>query len=1307
MKKDKLTKLIVAEIIAGSVLALGVGGSAVQAATTYDYLEGKWQPQEAEATYKYTSNDKDITDWAVPVYDKQGKQVFELMYLPEGEKFLNLNSYKSDYEMLRNAVTQEEASPLINKAMVIGTKYWADVIKAKNTTPLQLFIISSKEYGNASAIAWNCVGTGKDYKFVTDNVFAEVIQRDREITHISNLSDIDVKELKEGDYTAFGHIIVGDYLGSKEWDATKGLYGMRVDAENFSHLPSSEVGMDMIATLNHELTHALGLSFSGQRAMDSHRNYITDIAIEYEGDDWYKNRYNYIYKMEDKLNGWTAHLMDQNGKLAKPGLYVAPTVAADKLLRESQGKFKADDFFIIDNLYIYSEGIGEGGAKQPHADTPYAGKAFFVGDTVSQLLQGAENFKTPVPGVYGISVNTWEPYDYKYYSPELSHTSLPILMSHNQYRNYTINTELELAVMKDIGYDIDIRNQYGRSVYGSNLSLINEDGYSARNAEGSAYLANTYNNAYLGVGMHVFGNNNNITQKGDILTKGLGSVGVRIDGVGNTTTIAEGTRVHADGINGIGVLQSYGNSHELNVKGEVTAAHETGDAVRFDFGANILGSVGEYRGSYLRYYRTHSSDEGLLTVGRNLAFDYVLSSSDGKTPELDGALVQNFNLSGSVNGGKNAIYIGKNAFVENINVLEGASIMGNITSEWKNFAPKDDDAHTNYCFNIGAKEEGYVMPTRLENGKRIANEAIMLQYQGKKYDYASYIPDLVTNLNINADFAYEGDITGKENLRLNLNKGALTFDGRADITKATVAAGAILQGGTFKLNNMSSKVAAGFSDDNTGKLLNKGMLSAALPNGSDTLLRIEGVVDNGTKASGSMAMIGHAGAMGKIEITGGIEGARVLAVNPNGIYLPGDCYDISELVTVNGAKLSFDEALDYKQGVLQAVYSDDFQQVAFAGNEALQETQAAEEMGNLGRALAKQGKQENELQLAKLFQGEPTQANKTLKAIKGRQGANISAVMQQNNLLGTTLGMRLSQVNKAKTVKVKVPVKKFTEGEAVAVPVDITVKPEYDMWAKLSRNKGAINKESDYRTHAYTLGWDKQVSRDWRFGFFGSYAKGKFEAATIDNGTEDYRLGVYGGYNKGAAEALVYADYGWGRNKLNRTLSGLARTTKAQYDSNIMEIGAEYKYDLQPENNKAWHVAPYGALQLNRYSQSSYGESGAEPFNKKVAKLNNTYAGLEAGIDLERRLANGSTYGMRVGYKRGLTGVEPKQNYHYAADPAHRYTNYGEGDKNKLVLKLNGEVQTAPNWSLSAEASYEHGKKGHGYSAELSVKYSW
>ena len=54
--------------------------------------------------------------------------------------------------------------------------------------------------------------------------------------------------------------------------------------------------------------------------------------------------------------------------------------------------------------------------------------------------------------------------------------------------------------------------------------------------------------------------------------------------------------------------------------------------------------------------------------------------------ELNGEMVTDFRLSGQIAGDENAIYIGKNTFVKNINVHKGADITGAVTSDWKHFS---------------------------------------------------------------------------------------------------------------------------------------------------------------------------------------------------------------------------------------------------------------------------------------------------------------------------------------------------------------------------------------------------------------------------------------------------------------------------------------------------------------------------------------------------------------------------------------------------------------------------------------------
>ena len=207
-------------------------------------------------------------------------------------------------------------------------------------------------------------------------------------------------------------------------------------------------------------------------------------------------------------------------------------------------------------------------------ETDYSG-AYFYGEHVAVVLNGAKlvNEDTGYVGAdgsaVGIPINGYEGMDV----PELSHISLRNgLMSHFDYRNWTTFMEAELALLQDLGYDMDRRNFFGYSVYNSGADIVNNNGYSARNDAGTEYIDAPNQTAY-GIGLHVYGDDNKITQKGSINTEGYGAIGVRIDGFRNKVNVD--AYVKSNGVNGTGIWVAYGAEHELTVNGNVQALGQT------------------------------------------------------------------------------------------------------------------------------------------------------------------------------------------------------------------------------------------------------------------------------------------------------------------------------------------------------------------------------------------------------------------------------------------------------------------------------------------------------------------------------------------------------------------------------------------------------------------------------------------------------------------------------------------------------------------------------------------------------------
>lgn len=457
------------------------------------------------------------------------------------------------------------------------------------------------------------------------------------------------------------------------------------------------------STFAHELGHAMGIN-----------NYGTNEA----GD----------YHFDAALSAWDGRLADSFGNAAKPGMLIRQGSAADP------------DAFVIDdtNYDPYTLNFG--------------GNSYFQGPETMEALGGAG---TILPGhtVAGLPANGFEwLLDANGYVvgafPNLSHIELRhSMMSHQYYRNWGTFMEAELAVLQDIGIPVDRKNFFGSSVYTDNNDMDLTLGFYARNAEGTAYLPGAYNTAPLSVGLHLYGLRNTVRVSGEALSRGYGGVGVRVDGWENSLTINPGTRIHALGEGGAGLILAYGKNHRVTQRGEIVAAGPGGVGARFDFGDNMLGHNNDYRGSYIHSYgRSGPVSHGYL-------FD-----------ELNGPLVTDFDLTGTLAGSAAAIYISDKAHVENINIMNGARLFGDIISHWDPYNPH-------------------------------------IQYDGLPQDLTTALnfgltPDGGGRATATADTAffldYRGNITGEKSLNVSLEGGTLAYGGDMDVLSFTAKSGSSL-----------------------------------------------------------------------------------------------------------------------------------------------------------------------------------------------------------------------------------------------------------------------------------------------------------------------------------------------------------------------------------------------------------------------------------------------------------------------------------------------------------------------------------
>ena len=540
-----------------------------------------------------------------------------------------------------------------------------------------------------------------------------------------------------------------------------------------------------------------------------------------------------------------------------------------------------------------------------------------------------------------------------------------------------------------------------------------------------------------------------------------------------------------------------------------------------------------------------------------------------------------------------------------------------------------------------------------------------------------------TNLNFNADISYGGNIIGANNINLHITGGTLNFSGAADVSSVDIANGAKIFGGTFTVAKFINHgtIGAGSPDTNlviNGELISDGFIKK-ISGGSQGLIVVHGHanVDGSTVTTDSLLPNETATVLVADSISGKIK-------NPAGKPVP-----ISAMLNATGSivgnKLTVTTYAADNLGKLNA-----------------QEKETFDAMNNMFGKLD----DTKQAEMRDLYNLPTVEAKQTLTQISSNDSAQIMSVAQQSTAVDRMIANRITHIFAPEYLDVTVRPMNFSDDDssAVTVNVKVPVRQENNFWLNFMKNWGKLRGGTDYHGSVIVGGYDRSIGDKWRAGIFATYGTIGYGANSSRATVYDTRLGLYAGWHNRASDVYFYVNGGQLRNSLHRSLSSLGLSTNANYKSRIVEIGGEYKYDLQP--NRTWHVSPFVNVQASHIRQDSYHERGAGIYNQHIGATGNTYFAAQAGLDLKRFYRTGML-GMRLGVKHGFTGVDPELNISYEGDGARSYRLRQQRDKTHFVFSVRGENEFARGWFVGGEAELQLGENDRDVTASLMLRRTW
>lgn len=582
--------------------------------------------------------------------------------------------------------------------------------------------------------------------------------------------------------------------------------GASYDYSSLTVLPAHALGSARISSILHELAHSAGMA-----------SVETDDGLGFKCP-----------------NGWCHTTFTEkltfNGKPIKAGSSLSGLVSIENMPENLQTDLNKMRW------YLGYSGIGFQGENV--REVIGENTVMYFPDEVTdseEAVQKAISVTGAIP-VLGAEMGNFD----------LSHLELQNgLLSHQSWRNWGTFMEAELAMLQDLGYQLDRKRFFGTSIYASGTKTTVQQAFWARN-DTEEWIENQPSQQTNAVGVHVYGSRSEITVAADQLADGAGSIGVRVDGSANELTVNSDVLISANGTGGIGMAFTYGRNHTLSLAGTVQALGSGGSALVFDFGGSILGDENLVRGSWIAGAAT---EYGWSTFHpTELNFPQV----------LQGSLITSAVISGTLQGSYAALRIGPTAHVAQIRLADGAHIEGDIVSSWSAVGKAEDFFKGYYSVILADTVHRAVAFVPL--GTDITTNLIFGGTEG-----SSVMPGADLER-----FTYAGNVLGPWSIRMQVAEGTdLRLQNTINqVVGMTVNSGAMLSGSSvFDFTGLNAREAE------VGGTLITG--AAEIPNFQAGALVNAGTLVS-TPSSGSIVIVGDYVQSGEL----------VLGMRPSGELMP-------------------------------------------------------------------------------------------------------------------------------------------------------------------------------------------------------------------------------------------------------------------------------------------------------------------------------------------------------------------------------------------------------------------------------------